>query len=354
MLVKEETRPGGSIELFNIMRLGPDQGLYLLGERHDFNKIGRDGDEKNFRMLSQLLFKAERDKDERTYHVFVEHVADVQSSLEKKVAVNMMHALIPLSQGHHFKHVVVESCEVRTIIGAFQHLELFYPTYDTCNHSSSEKFALRFQETFGFDITKLTFRDIISEYDRLTTEMNAYRDQWENPLIKDEFNKSLAEAERCFAYLRGYLLGTNPCGKSIVTDDWTAIPVIAPTNFDVDETIYNFCCKDPNKRYIPFLRWISTKMIEGFSNFVDLFLLHRILQLRKEKDPVKKIVVIGGSDHGTSVYWHLLRAQCGQEVYGLTTSQEKFTFDKLLKIWKPLSEIEEQEKAKRKSWCAVL
>ncbi len=355
-LPQEKAPASGSVDSFDIMRIGPDQGLYLIGEDHSFDRIAQKENAYNFLILELLLLQAEKDEVKRTYHVFVEHRANLfRTCAPNKVPANMMRGLLPLAQKAKFKHVTVESCEIRKIIGAMQSLMHLYPTPETANtYPAWESLTSAFQETFGFGITTLKFRDIISEFERLSREMREYMDQWDDPLIKKEFRKSLHEAEYYFAYLRGYLEGKNLCETSIITDGWLSFPVTAPTEFDLDETLFSFCCKDPEKRFLPFFCWVEYHMILGFMNFVDLYLFHRVLELRKEEDPIKKIIVVAGADHCHPLTWQLLRTASGQRVYGLISSQEKFTIRQFVKVKKPLNEIEEQEKLKRESWCVLL
>lgn len=352
-LVKEKAPIGGSVESLNIIRIGPDQGLYLIGEDHGLDRIASQENRRNFDMLARLLLKAEEEKAEKLYHVFVEHRADLlRTYTPNTVPATMMRGLLPLAQKKDFKYAVVESCEVRKIIGALQCLTQLHPTPETPRtHPSWDSLATNFQETFGFGITTLKFRDIISEFDRLKSQMEGYRDQWDDPQIQEEFNKSLIEADRLFSYLRSYLQGKVPCGRTIVIDNWTPFPITAPTDFDLDETIFSFCCRDQERRYTAFLCWIGEEMIFGFMNFLDLFLLHRILQLRTEANPVKKIIFVGGDGHCSPVMFPLLRAKCGQRVYW---NRENFTCDMFVKIFKPLSEIEQLEKEKNDSWCVLL
>ncbi len=191
-----------------------------------------------------------------------------------------------------------------------------------------------FREACNCELLEVTFRDVVEEYDMLYKQMSGYKDQWESPAIKKEFQKALDKAEEWFVKPRELIME-----KSEETNNINY-------KLDPDQPIFDYCTDIISQR-TTVLKFLEQMIRHSFTHLYDAHLLHRVLTLKKENQ-FNKIILITGASHCRGVYVHLEICEEATCITGLY-ADEMFTTDHLEKLEMPLEELE----AKEKSWCVI-
>ncbi len=302
-----------SVTFSSFQRLHTNQHLLLLGETHTYNSTRAPGNQKNLQALNVLIETADRfEIDTPAFHIFVEHTMPVNDSnvvLGHKIPPSILCGLVVLDErkkanDEPFRRTTIENIEVRhaycvtKIIMELEPHDGLYETYEeqTFTHNSLRRLH-------NHEFLKITWRDLIHDFNRLCSECEGYRDSWANPKIVGQFNRMLRNARQNFKPVQKRIEERdNKASEEQEKDPLLLVP---------DQSIFTFYKtyngKDLPDKMAPFLH----RLTESFSPFLDMQVFHRILLLRNK--PVPIIIVYTGETHSREISAALGHAEITDE-----------------------------------------
>ncbi len=297
-----------SVGAFVIARLSTNQYLIILGEFHlqqlvDYSENPEivEGNKKVLQAIVNLIEQAEEfDTNKPAFHMLVEHVHALRKRRNQVVQEtsesHIMTGLIPHALKRGYRRSNVENCENRAesyIAHMIMNLRgSQFKTYEKATYAHA-----RIKECYNCDLLTLTWRDILRCHERLSTECQAYQDQWkDSPDIAEQFDELFRRVEKQWAkakeliVLRELSTGTEETAYLIEPDE----PIFT--------TMKHLNTKHKNvEKHLHFFKQLDELLVAAFCPFIEAKLLHRVLTLHQEAQ-VPVIVTYTGHNHALELY----------------------------------------------------
>ena len=265
-----------------------DQGIFLYGFDHSYR---RNRDLPRFEKLKSLIKELDAEAKQKgdlraPLYIFVEHAGEVyllnESLMNGSIHPSIASGLMTYHEKFPFELSQVIDCEIRKVSGAAASiLWKNRSNYIDILVRDCKKFDSRFEKahkTFGCDLEQITFQDVCTEYETLRQKSLAYRDFWNDPEIKENFDFSLLEAQTGYEYLY-------PLIEKIL-------------HRKIFEYAKELCAEGKDQER----ESLRCRIIHTTSYFLDIFVYHSILSLTNK--PVRNIAVFVGDWHRKSILAH--------------------------------------------------
>jgi hypothetical protein len=248
-----------------------EQPIIFIDDNHTYEK---EKDEKYFDGLLELFQAADddpqADPDTIEYYVFVENSPAIDFNNASGVLKNrkrVLESLCATAEARAFRRTRVIDCDPRKVDAALTLLQ--------CEkhfvYTRTEKQKQMIKQLDRYDITTVTFQDVVNHFDQLLALMKQLRDDWQEHQIFTIFNDIIHEQQSNRALL---------------------LELFQERNFHLEDTIGSHA----PETILHTNRNLVRAGIHCFCKFLDLFTLHHLLKERNNRS-IKKFIIIAGNAH---------------------------------------------------------